>query len=48
MAPDWGYANDARREAATEGAAEPAGVGMADMVNACFVNTDIVGLIRWL
>lgn len=28
-----------------EGAAEPAGVGMADMVNACFVNTDIVLLL---
>lgn len=25
-----------------EGAAEPAGVGMADMVKACFVKTDIV------
>ena len=25
-----------------EGAAEPAGVGMADMVKACFVNTDML------
>lgn len=33
---------DGRLELAIDGALEPAGVGMADMVKACLVKTDIV------
>jgi hypothetical protein len=31
-----------------EGAFEPAGVGMADIVNACFVNTDMMLMLLLL
>ena len=41
MVPLAGTANDPRREGATEGGAELVGVGIADMVKACLVKTDM-------
>ena len=43
MAPDdSGYANEDRRDGAFDAGTELDGVGMADMVKACFVKTDMV------
>jgi hypothetical protein len=53
MVPDAGTANEPRREGFKEGGAVEVGVGMADMVNACLVNTDMVntsavgGVVWW-
>lgn len=42
IAPEEWLTKEPLLELATEGGAVPAGVGMADMVKACFVKTDML------
>lgn len=42
--PEAGTAKDDRRETAAEAGADGFGVGIADMVKACLVKTDMAGL----
>jgi len=48
MAPEEWLTKEPLLELATEGGAVPAGVGMADMVKACFVKTDILVGYVWV
>ena len=43
IVPEAGYVNEGLRETAAEGGTEFAGVGIADIVNACLVKTDMMG-----
>lgn len=45
MVPLAGRAKEPRREPASEGGAVDVGVGIADMVKACLVKTDMVGAV---
>jgi hypothetical protein len=45
--PEAGTAKDDRREMAAEGGSDGFGVGIADMVKACLVKTDMARLGGW-
>lgn len=42
MVPEAGMAKEGLRDAATDGGTELEGVGIADIVKACLVKTDMV------